>query len=427
MKKIKIFMSLILCIVLCAAMSFSVFAAPVPNIKISNEAAMAGQEVTVDITISGNPGIMAMTFSITYDKAQFEFINVANGFISTPTYKDHSDKGYVAFSISETSDKTTSGNIMSIKFKIKDTAKPGKYAINLCNPDYEKYGSKIDNCFSNSKEELIVPKITIGSITVETECDRTGHNFGGWAVTKEPSCTETGLKTRTCSRCGGVEEISLTIKHDLEDDWTVDKAATPQENGTMSRHCKLCGAHLEEITFTYEEVGGNDTESSNPENNSSSNNSSSTNDNSQPDNSETESSDSQTDSSTDDNSQPTQSTPDTSSDNTIDTPNKKPTINNTVGSKNPLSAVEGLKDYQDKFVQNEPEEPTESEIFINPEQQEGINDIDSDNQSKKEIKPSTFFTSTAGIVLLVICILLSLGILVLGVILIIKNNKKSQQ
>lgn len=470
MKKTKIIASLFLCIILCASMCTTALAAPTPNIKISNEAAMAGNEVTISVSITGNPGIMAMTFSITYDKSQFEFIDVTKGFVSTPVYKNHSDKGYVAFSISETSDKTASGNIISIKFKIKDNAKPGKYTIALGNPNYEKYGANIDNCFSNSKQDLIVPKITNGSITVESECDRIGHNFGGWTVTDKPSCTKEGLKIRTCARCGSIEEVTLPFNHDVEKEWTVDKAATPDENGIMSRHCKLCEERFDEITFTYEEVGGNDTESSQPGNNSSSNdnsssdnnssttNNSSTNisssaDNSSVDNdnssvdensstdvntstgedsqssdSQTESEGSETDSSASDDSQ---SSPDASSDNTdgnnANSPNKKPTINNTVGSKNPISSVEGLKDYQDKFNNKEDEESTEGESVIKPKPQEDSVDSNNGNNSKEELKSSTFFTSTSGIILLIICIILSLGILAFGAVLIIKNNKKSQE
>ena len=28
-----------------------------------------------------------------------------------------------------------------------------------------------------------------------------GHDLGEWSVTKEPTCLEAGIETRTCSRC----------------------------------------------------------------------------------------------------------------------------------------------------------------------------------------------------------------------------------
>lgn len=383
MKIFKKLTSIALCLILCTFMCTTVFAAAKPSLKISDASASAGQEVTIDVSLSENPGIMAMAFSITYDNSQFTFVDVTKGFVSTPTYKDHSDKGYVAFSISETSDKTTDGTIISLKFKIKDNAKPGKYAIKLGNSNYEKYGNKIDNCFSNSKEVLIVPTITAGSITVEGECDKVGHSYGDWSVSKAATCTEDGLKSRTCSRCGNVEEVVLPRCHQLEEEWTVDKVATPEENGIMSRHCKVCGEHFEEIIFTYDEV--TDSNKDNPS--------------------------SESDTSSNSNPQGEQTSSTTGS--TSSTTNKKPGINNTVGAKNPLEAVEDTKDYQDK---------------LNAQKLES-NSAASDSQVNTTGtlgKISSFFASPVGIILIVVFVLLCVSIIVFGIILIIMNNKKSK-
>ena len=378
MKSLKTFITIILCITICVFSAMPAFAAATPIITISNESAKPGQEVTVDVTISNNPGIMAMAFSIKYDNTQFEFIDVTKGFISAPTYKDHADKGYISFSVSETADKKNDGNIMSLKFKIKDSATPGKYAVNLCNSNYEKYGSKTDNCFSDSKENLIVPKITAGSIKVEGECDISGHTLGEWEITKQASCYETGLKVRTCSRCGFSEQLIMGIFHTPEEEWTVDKAATPTENGIMSRHCTICGEHLDEIYFSYEEVE----DSKNNEENSSSTSSSSQ--------------------SAEQSSNP--STSNTTSE------NKKPPINNTEGAKNPLSAVEDLQDYKDKYVQQPlVEQGPEPEI-----------------EAKGNSVLSVLFTSILGIVLIILAGILVIVTLVLVIILIIVKKKKSK-
>ena len=34
-----------------------------------------------------------------------------------------------------------------------------------------------------------------------------GHDFGEWTVTTPATCTETGVETRTCSRCGETEAL----------------------------------------------------------------------------------------------------------------------------------------------------------------------------------------------------------------------------
>lgn len=36
-----------------------------------------------------------------------------------------------------------------------------------------------------------------------------GHLWSDWTVTKEPTCTEPGEQTRTCSRCGEVETEAI--------------------------------------------------------------------------------------------------------------------------------------------------------------------------------------------------------------------------
>ena len=37
-------------------------------------------------------------------------------------------------------------------------------------------------------------------------CGNHVHSFGEWVNTKEPTCTENGIRTRTCSDCGETED-----------------------------------------------------------------------------------------------------------------------------------------------------------------------------------------------------------------------------
>ena len=152
----------------------------------------------------------------------------------------------------------------------------------------------------------------------------------------------------------------------------------------MSRHCKVCGEHFEEIIFTYDEV--TDSNKDNPS--------------------------SESDTSSNSNPQGEQTSSTTGS--TSSTTNKKPGINNTVGAKNPLEAVENTKDYQDK---------------LNAQKLES-NSAASDSQVNTTGtlgKISSFFASPVGIILIVVFVLLCVSIIVFGIILIIMNNKKSKQ
>ncbi|MBR5472882.1 MAG: hypothetical protein IKU82_02715 [Clostridia bacterium] len=416
MKKAKKIIALTLCLLMCVFACPVVSAAVTPKIILSNESALPENEVTVDISITGNPGIMAMTFSVVYDKDQFEYVSYSKGFISTPQCKDHSDKGYVSFSVCETSNKSNNGNILSITFKIKKDAKPGKHTITIGNHNYEKAGKKIDNCFANSSEEYVVPTVKAGSIYVEGECDLVGHDYGEWKTTTEPSCQSTGLKTRVCAVCGIAEENILPISHDFEDDWTVDKAATPEENGIMSRHCKNCDEVTDTITFTYEEVGGDEDDTSSEESSSDDKGDNTSSEDTSSD--DVSSDDIQVDSSDDSTTSSDASSSDSSS--------KKPPINNTVGSKNPLSAVEGLKDYQENIKPNiqepAPEENTEDET-TSSDVTTGVIDTDEDN---KDDEGKSFFKTAIGVVVAVLAGLLSVGILALGAWFIITKNKKAK-
>ena len=126
MKKI---ISFILCLCIISFCGITATADNAPVIKISNVTADNGDEVTVDISIANNPGIMAMAFCITYDSSALEYTGYNKGYLSKYTVKDHIDKGHIAFVNDESSDKATDGIIVSIKFKVKDDARGKKYEI----------------------------------------------------------------------------------------------------------------------------------------------------------------------------------------------------------------------------------------------------------------------------------------------------------
>ena len=76
-----------------------------------------------------------------------------------------------------------------------------------------------------------------------------GHAFGEWTVTTEPTCTETGEETRTCSRCKAKETREVKATGHAWGDWTFD-----EETKTHTRVCTNDPAHkeTENCTFTYE-------------------------------------------------------------------------------------------------------------------------------------------------------------------------------
>ena len=395
----KKFISFLLCICIISICGVTATASSVPVITVSNVTADNGDEVTVDISIANNPGIMAMAFCITYDSSALEYTGYNKGYLSKYTVKDHSDKGHIAFVNDESSDKATDGVIISVKFKIKDDARGKKYAISLANLNRQKYGTKLYKSFSNSKLESIEPTVISGGITVRETCQNSGHKFGEWSVITPADCTNKGSKTHTCIRCQFSETVEIPIAHDFEAEWTIDKAATPEEDGEMSRHCTLCDAVTDKITFSYEEVGGDDTSSdASIEENSSSDENSSNNE-------------------------------DSSSNATNNNEKPKPNIDNIVGEKVPQQEAEKLENYQppkDDDSSSESTSTEESNTEIIESETESVDSSATDtNQTNANSfdEESSFFDTLLNLVLVIIGSVLVVGIIVLCIIIIIKRKK----
>lgn len=72
------------------------------------------------------------------------------------------------------------------------------------------------------------------------------HNFTEWKVTKEPTCEETGMKTRSCPDCMIVQRQEIpNLGHDWDPEFRVDVEPTCTEAGRESRYCRRCGEKLD--------------------------------------------------------------------------------------------------------------------------------------------------------------------------------------
>ena len=93
-------------------------------------------------------------------------------------------------------------------------------------------------CRAAAEAELIdeADVATTGGVAVPA----LGHDYTGWTVTKEASCTEAGSRNRRCLRCGEVEteEIEM-LGHNIVE--VEAKEATCAEEGhTAGEHCTRC-------------------------------------------------------------------------------------------------------------------------------------------------------------------------------------------
>lgn len=82
--------------------------------------------------------------------------------------------------------------------------------------------------------------------TDERKIDRTEHQFDDGKVTKEPTCTEEGVKTYTCKICGEEKEEAIFPIDHAYGPGNVEKQATCLQDGLVVYECTRCGNKKEE-------------------------------------------------------------------------------------------------------------------------------------------------------------------------------------
>ena len=69
----------------------------------------------------------------------------------------------------------------------------------------------------------------------------TNHTWDTGTITTQPTCTEKGIKTYTCTNCGETKTEDIdALGHNYSSEWTIDKDATCNEEGSKSHHCTRC-------------------------------------------------------------------------------------------------------------------------------------------------------------------------------------------
>ncbi len=118
-----------------------------PVIKISSAAAKPGDSVDLTVSVSGNPGITSIDFSVQYDSAQFELTAKQNGKLLGGTINSQTlDKvpyycGWIN-SLQKTN-CTEDGVLITLTFKVKDGAINGKQAVSFTESTVTGYDADI--------------------------------------------------------------------------------------------------------------------------------------------------------------------------------------------------------------------------------------------------------------------------------------------
>lgn len=258
-KKISAMVLTVLFISLCFCNTIALAAVVEKSIiTIATIDGITGDSVIVPITIEENPGISAITVSITYNSSALEFEEFINGNVLSKQEMGvvaHPTRNIIRFVTSEVGNKKGNGTLVSLKFKIKDNAEATLHKIDL------KYNQ---GDFCNWKLDKIMPRIIAGGVNVAYNGSNCPHKvYGEWSVAAVPSCEEQGMDSRICENCGHTDlRYNNPIGHEYSDVWTVDQEATPEQDGLMSRHCVRCSNFVDQISFKYEQSEDVDVENS---------------------------------------------------------------------------------------------------------------------------------------------------------------------
>lgn len=150
----KRYLSLFLCVTLLLSLSLdivSVRAVETPTIICENVSCEAGKQITVDVTISNNPGFAYLEVTPTYP-SELIFVKATNGELVSDFTKG---KQYVWVA---DEDVTTDGLLMTFTFDIAETVSAGEYSV----------GFVVRTC-ANYSEEPVQFSVESGTITVKAK------------------------------------------------------------------------------------------------------------------------------------------------------------------------------------------------------------------------------------------------------------------
>ena len=224
MKK-RVLSVLLIVALFVSCLAFSASAEGTPTLRLSNVSAGRGDEVTVDIVMEDNPGVMGITLTVSYDQTRLQLISLNDG-VLTGWFVSTGAVGKAAWTGS--SDYTGNGVILTLKFKVLDEAPLGDAFVTIT-----------EQLNSNYDEQEVKYTVVPGNVNVAC-----AHEWDEGVVTKEPTCAEEGVKTFTCSKCNETRTESMKKAEHSSDGGKVTKQPTCTEKGVKTYTCKVCGEVL---------------------------------------------------------------------------------------------------------------------------------------------------------------------------------------
>ena len=110
----------------------------------------------------------------------------------------------------------------------------------ICTAHTHAFGEWTVTTPATCTEDGVKSRTCVCGATETRSIDATGHSFGEWTVTTPATCTADGVESRTCSACGETETRAIPATGHTFGDWTVTTPATCTADGVETRSC-ACG------------------------------------------------------------------------------------------------------------------------------------------------------------------------------------------
>ena len=184
----------VLAFVLClSAMSFAVSAAGA-QINMGSAQALPGEQITVNLSISDNPGIAYLKLKVSYDAESLALVGTENAGVLTGTYTTSKTMDTNPYVLQWMGAENAKGNgtIASLTFTVKETAKSGNYTVSIT----------VEECYDQEFEDVALAAVSGEIEVLSKECIHTDKTE---TPAKSAECLQAGNhKYFTCDSCGAV-------------------------------------------------------------------------------------------------------------------------------------------------------------------------------------------------------------------------------
>ena len=106
--------------------------------------------------------------------------------------------------------------------------------------DYSFVSRSLGYYTGGAAETQRLQKLTDERLAAYGAVTAAAHSFGEWTEKTAATCAAPGVRERTCSICGKVESVTVTVEHTY-DAWEVTTPAEGSTPGIKTRRCTVCG------------------------------------------------------------------------------------------------------------------------------------------------------------------------------------------